>query len=74
MCTYCGNSKFIEYDGGYRRLRHSSPRTIIDELKRIGLDTAKAVLNIEKDDLLKRSDLEEETVDNVRATLKKEFE
>ena len=34
MCTYCGNSKFIEYDGGYRRLRHSSPRTIIDELKR----------------------------------------
>ncbi len=47
---------------------------IIDELKRIGLDTAKAVLNIEKDDLLKRSDLEEETVDNVRATLKKEFE
>ena len=47
---------------------------IIDELKRIGLDTAKAVLNIEIDDLLKRSDLEEETVDNVRATLKKEFE
>tara|TARA_B100000586_G_scaffold28972_1_gene18753 strand:- start:210 stop:1451 length:1242 start_codon:yes stop_codon:yes gene_type:complete len=47
---------------------------IIDELKRIGLDTAKAVLNIEKDDLLKRSDLEEETVDNIRATLKKEFE
>ena len=47
---------------------------IIDELKRIGLDTAKAVLNIEKDDLLKRSDLEEETVDNIRATLQKEFE
>jgi N utilization substance protein A len=47
---------------------------VIDELKRIGLDTAKAVLNIEKDDLLKRSDLEEETVDNIRATLKKEFE
>lgn len=47
---------------------------IIDELKRIGLDTAKAVLNIEKNDLLKRSDLEEETVDNVRATLQKEFE
>ena len=33
-CTYCGNSKFIEYDGGYRRLRHSSPQTIIEELKR----------------------------------------
>jgi len=34
MCTYCGNSKFIEYDDGYRRLRHSSPRTIVDEIKR----------------------------------------
>jgi len=34
MCTYCGNSKFIEYDEGYRRLRHSSPRVIINEVKR----------------------------------------
>ena len=34
MCTYCGNSKFIEYDNGYRSLRHSSPRTIIEEIKR----------------------------------------
>ena len=35
---------------------------IIDELKRIGLDTAKAVLNLVKSDLVKRSDLEENTV------------
>ena len=34
MCTYCGNSKFIEYDDGYRRIRHSSPQTIVDEIKR----------------------------------------
>jgi radical SAM superfamily enzyme YgiQ (UPF0313 family) len=34
MCTYCGNSKFIEYDSGYRKLRHSSARTIIEEIKR----------------------------------------
>ena len=47
---------------------------IIDELKRIGLDTAKAVLNIEKSDLIKRSDLEENTVEEVVNTLKKEFE
>ena len=33
-CTYCGNTKFIEYDSAYRRLRHSSPRTIVDEIKR----------------------------------------
>ena len=47
---------------------------VIDELKRIGLDTAKAVLNLEKSDLVKRSDLEEETIDQVRKTLEKEFE
>ena len=44
---------------------------IIDELKRIGLDTAKAVLNLEKSDLVKRSDLEENTVEEVVNTLKK---
>ena len=33
-CTYCGNTKFIEYDNAYRRIRHSSPRTIVDEIKR----------------------------------------
>ena len=47
---------------------------IIDELKRIGLDTAKSVLNLEKSDLVKRSDLEENTVEEVINTLKKEFE
>lgn len=34
-CTYCGNSKFIKYDNGYRRVRHSSPETIINELKTV---------------------------------------
>tara|TARA_B100000686_G_C16777534_1_gene969530 strand:- start:1005 stop:2675 length:1671 start_codon:yes stop_codon:yes gene_type:complete len=33
-CSFCANTKFIEYDSAYRRLRHSKPRTIIDELKR----------------------------------------
>ena len=47
---------------------------IIDELKRIGLDTAKAVLNLEKSELVKRADLEENTVEEVINTLKKEFE
>ena len=42
---------------------------IIDELKRIGLDTAKAVLNLEKSDLVMRSDLEENTVEEVVNTL-----
>jgi anaerobic magnesium-protoporphyrin IX monomethyl ester cyclase len=32
-CTYCGNSKFIEYDDGYRRVRHPSPEYIIAEIE-----------------------------------------
>ena len=47
---------------------------IIDELIRIGLDTAKAVLNLDKSELVKRADLEENTVEEVINTLKKEFE
>ena len=33
-CTYCGNTKFIEYDNAYRKLRHSKPQTIANEIKR----------------------------------------
>jgi hypothetical protein len=32
-CIYCGNSKFIEYDSEYRKIRHSSPQTIVAEIK-----------------------------------------
>jgi anaerobic magnesium-protoporphyrin IX monomethyl ester cyclase len=32
-CTYCGNSKFIDYDRNYRKVRHSSPTVIVKELK-----------------------------------------
>lgn len=47
---------------------------IIDELKRIGLDSAKSVLNLTKEDLVRRTDLEEETIDEVLKILKQEFE
>lgn len=47
---------------------------IIDELKAIGCDTAKSVLTIELSDLVKRTDLEEETVKEVIKILKAEFE
>lgn len=47
---------------------------VIDELKRIGLDTAKSVLNLSKDELVRRTDLEEETVESVLQILKGEFE
>jgi N utilization substance protein A len=47
---------------------------IIDELKAIGCETARAVLDISRDDLVQRTDLEEETIDEVLSILKSEFE
>lgn len=47
---------------------------IIDSVKGIGLDTAKAVLNAPRDMLVEKADLEEETVDNVLKILRAEFE
>lgn len=46
---------------------------IIDELKKIGCDTAKSVLKLTREDLIRRSDLEEETIDDVIAILRAEF-
>ena len=47
---------------------------IIDELKAIGCDTAKSVLEIGSSDLVKRTDLEEETITEILNVLKSEFE
>jgi N utilization substance protein A len=47
---------------------------VIDEFKKVGLDTAKSVIELEKEDLIKRTDLEEETVNEVIRILKAEFE
>jgi N utilization substance protein A len=47
---------------------------IIEELKRVGLDTAKSVLALNKDDLVRRTELEEETIDDILKILKQEFE
>lgn len=47
---------------------------IIEEFSRIGLDTAKSVLEKSIDDLVKLTDLEEETITNVMNILKAEFE
>ncbi len=47
---------------------------IIDEFKRIGLDTAKSVLALTVGELVKRTDLEEETVKDVLSILQAEFE
>ena len=47
---------------------------ILEELKKIGCDTAKSVLDLTIEDLVSRTDLEEETVKEVMKILKSEFE
>ena len=47
---------------------------VIDALKAIGCDSAKNVLNIPRAELIKRTDLEEETIDEVLRILRSEFE
>ncbi|HNX08037.1 MAG TPA: transcription termination factor NusA [Bacteroidales bacterium] len=47
---------------------------IIEELKNVGCDTAKSVLELSVDELVKRTDLEEETIREVIKILRSEFE
>ena len=47
---------------------------ILDALKAVGCDTAKSVLELSREDLIKRTDLEEETVDEIIQIFKSEFE
>ena len=47
---------------------------VITELKKIGLDTARSVLETSVAELVKRTDLEEETIMDVQRILKEEFE
>lgn len=47
---------------------------ILDELKNIGCDTAKSVLELSNEELVKRTDLEEETVAEIKQILQAEFE
>ena len=47
---------------------------VIDAIKAIGLDTAKAVLNAPREMLVEKADLEEETVDHLLDVLRTEFE
>jgi transcription termination/antitermination protein NusA len=47
---------------------------IIDELKKLGLDSAKSVLAVSKEDLERRTDLERESIDALYSVLSREFE
>lgn len=47
---------------------------VIDELKRVGCDTARSVLELSVDELERRTDLEKETIADVRRVLEEEFD
>ncbi|MCG8307993.1 MAG: transcription termination factor NusA [Cytophagales bacterium] len=64
----------IEEDVDLEEFADEIDSWVIDEFKRIGLDTAKSVLALSKEDLDRRTDLEEETIEEVLNIIKQEFE
>lgn len=64
----------IEEDVDLEEFADEIESWVIDEFKRIGLDTAKSVLALSREDLDRRTDLEEETIDEVLKIIKQEFE
>jgi N utilization substance protein A len=63
----------VEYDIDLDEFADEIEPWIIDEFKRIGCDTALSVLDLSADELVRRTDLEEETVRDVRKILEAEF-
>ena len=63
-----------EYDIELEEFTDEIDEWIIEELKNIGCDTAKSVLALKADELVRRTDLEEETVAEIIRILKTEFE
>ncbi len=63
-----------EFDIDLEEFSDEIEEWVIDELKRIGCDTARSVLNLSADELERRTDLEKETIQDVRRILQEEFE
>jgi len=63
-----------EYDVDLDEFSDEIDSWIIDQLKSIGCDTAKSVLELNKEELVRRTDLEEETINEVVKILQAEFE
>lgn len=64
----------VEEDVELKEFSDEIEAWIIEEFKKIGLDTARSVLEQDVEDLVKRTDLEEETILDVIRILKEEFE
>lgn len=67
-------SELDEEDIDLREFEDEIEGWMIDELRKIGLDTAKSVLSLSRDDLVRRTDLEEEQVDEILDIIQREFE
>lgn len=63
-----------EFDVDLEEFSDEIESWVIDELKRIGCDTGRSVLNLTADELERRTDLEKETIQEVRKVLQAEFE
>ncbi len=63
-----------EYDIDLEEFSDEIETWVIDEFKRVGCDTARSVLALTAEELERRTDLERETIDEVRRILKEEFE
>ncbi len=62
-----------EYDIDIEEFADEIDDWIIDELKKIGCDTAKSVLELSESEVVRRTDLEEETVQDIFKILREEF-
>lgn len=69
-----GEEEEDEFDIDLEEFSDEIDAWVIDELKRIGCDTARAVLTLNADELERRTDLEKETIAEVRRVLQEEFE
>lgn len=63
-----------EFDISLEEFSDEIETWIIEEFKRIGCDTARSVLDLTPEELERRTDLERETIDEVRKVLKEEFD
>ncbi len=63
-----------EYDIDLDEFADEIDSWMLDELKAIGCDTAKSVLDLSEEELVRRTDLEEETIKEIYKILKSEFE
>jgi N utilization substance protein A len=72
--VYRDVKEYAEYDINLDEFSDEIEPWVIEEFKKIGCDTALSVLELSVEELSRRTDLEEETVRDVRKILEEEFE